>query len=203
MVPVPARLAVPDAAAVDALGLPRRARAGAVHHGAQREIPRLPLRHPVHRAVRAVRVAGGFDSSAVLSARLHVSRALYSLNPIVGVIDGFRWAIGGASEPLYCAGAGGVGGGDGVFPVAGRVVLPQDGTHLRGRDLKPPPGLPSPLPSPLPCRPFPGPRPCPPSSGSSRRSAHASTTASRAASSTRAASGRCTPISGADGAADA
>ncbi len=43
-------------------------------------------------------------SSAVLTERLHVSRMLYSLNPIVGVIDGFRWAIGGNSEPLYWPG---------------------------------------------------------------------------------------------------
>ena len=43
-------------------------------------------------------------SSAVLTERLHVSRALYSLNPIVGVIDGFRWAIAGNAEPLYWPG---------------------------------------------------------------------------------------------------
>lgn len=41
-------------------------------------------------------------SSAVLSEKLHIPRALYSLNPVVGVIDGFRWAVaGGAAEPLY------------------------------------------------------------------------------------------------------
>ena len=43
-------------------------------------------------------------SSAVLADRLHLSRALYSLNPIVGVIDGFRWAVAGRSEPLYWPG---------------------------------------------------------------------------------------------------
>ena len=43
-------------------------------------------------------------SSAVLADRLHLSRALYSLNPIVGVIDGFRWAIAGRAEPLYAPG---------------------------------------------------------------------------------------------------
>ncbi len=43
-------------------------------------------------------------SSAVLAERLHISRALYSINPIVGVIDGFRWAIGGETEPLYWPG---------------------------------------------------------------------------------------------------
>ena len=40
-------------------------------------------------------------SSAELTGKLHLARAVYSLNPIVGVIDGFRWAVGGATEPLY------------------------------------------------------------------------------------------------------
>ena len=43
-------------------------------------------------------------SSAVLTDKLHLPRAVYSLNPIVGVIDGFRWAIGGEAEPLYWPG---------------------------------------------------------------------------------------------------
>ncbi len=44
-------------------------------------------------------------SSAVLSQRLHIPRALYSLNPVVGVIDGFRWAVAGEqAEPLYWPG---------------------------------------------------------------------------------------------------
>ena len=43
-------------------------------------------------------------SSAVLTDKLGLPRAVYSLNPIVGVIDGFRWAIGGVSEPLYWPG---------------------------------------------------------------------------------------------------
>jgi lipopolysaccharide transport system permease protein len=43
-------------------------------------------------------------SSAVICDRTHISRALYSLNPIVGVIDGFRWAIAGPAEPLYVPG---------------------------------------------------------------------------------------------------
>lgn len=42
-----------------------------------------------------------FASSAELSSKLHISRALFSINPIVGVIDGFRWAIAGNAEPLY------------------------------------------------------------------------------------------------------
>ena len=44
----------------------------------------------------------GFRSAVVPTD--HGWRVLYSLNPIVGVIDGFRWAIGGNSEPLYWPG---------------------------------------------------------------------------------------------------
>ncbi len=31
-------------------------------------------------------------------------RLLYSLNPMVGVIDGFRWAISGGRAPVYVPG---------------------------------------------------------------------------------------------------
>lgn len=44
----------------------------------------------------------GFSSARVPVA--HGLRALYSINPIVGVIDGFRWAIAGGAEPLYWPG---------------------------------------------------------------------------------------------------
>ena len=43
-------------------------------------------------------------SSAVLCAKLHLPRTVYSLNPIVGVIDGFRWSIGQGAEGLYWPG---------------------------------------------------------------------------------------------------
>ena len=43
-------------------------------------------------------------SSEVLTGRLHLSRAVYSINPMVGVIDGFRWAVSGGAEPLYVPG---------------------------------------------------------------------------------------------------
>jgi lipopolysaccharide transport system permease protein len=42
----------------------------------------------------------GFSSS-VVSAEW---RLLYSLNPVVGVIDGFRWAVLGGQSPLYLPG---------------------------------------------------------------------------------------------------
>ncbi|HVU32359.1 MAG TPA: ABC transporter permease [Opitutaceae bacterium] len=40
----------------------------------------------------------GFQTSSVVPAKY---RLLYSINPIVGIIDGFRWCILGASQPLY------------------------------------------------------------------------------------------------------
>jgi lipopolysaccharide transport system permease protein len=40
-------------------------------------------------------------SSAVVPDRL---RLLYSLNPVVGVIDGFRWCLLGGASPLYLPG---------------------------------------------------------------------------------------------------
>jgi lipopolysaccharide transport system permease protein len=42
----------------------------------------------------------GFSSDLVP----HPWRLLYSVNPIVGVIDGFRWAILGNAAPLYAPG---------------------------------------------------------------------------------------------------
>ena len=39
----------------------------------------------------------GFSSSVVPANW----RLLYSLNPLVGVIDGFRWALFGSAYPLY------------------------------------------------------------------------------------------------------
>ncbi len=44
--------------------LPRQHRPGAVDHRAQRQIPRFPLCHPVHRAVRALRLAGRVQLAA-------------------------------------------------------------------------------------------------------------------------------------------
>jgi lipopolysaccharide transport system permease protein len=42
----------------------------------------------------------GFSTSVVPDRR----RLLYSLNPVVGVIDGFRWAILGGESTLYLPG---------------------------------------------------------------------------------------------------
>ena len=72
-----------------------------VHHRAECEVPRLPLYHSVHRAVRAVCVAGRLYSSTVVPEQW---RFWYSLNPVVGVIDGFRWCILGGKSLLYLPG---------------------------------------------------------------------------------------------------
>ncbi len=42
----------------------------------------------------------GFSSSIVPESW----RLVYSINPMVGVIDGFRWAILGGDTPLYWPG---------------------------------------------------------------------------------------------------
>ena len=49
----------------------------------------------------------GFSSSIIPEN----FRLLYSLNPMVGVIDGFRWAITGAQTTIYWPG----------FPAPGRA----------------------------------------------------------------------------------
>ena len=43
----------------------------------------------------------GFSSSAVSEMLSDRWRVLYSLNPMVGVIDGFRWALFGQRAALY------------------------------------------------------------------------------------------------------
>ncbi|HVU38136.1 MAG TPA: ABC transporter permease [Opitutales bacterium] len=43
----------------------------------------------------------GFSSSVISEKFSDSVRLLYSLNPMVGVIDGFRWAICGDSQPIY------------------------------------------------------------------------------------------------------
>lgn len=46
----------------------------------------------------------GFSSTAVREKLGDAGFLLYSLNPMVGVIDGFRWAILGESSPIYLPG---------------------------------------------------------------------------------------------------
>jgi lipopolysaccharide transport system permease protein len=55
----------------------------------------------------------GFSSALVREKFGDTGYLLYSLNPVVGVIDGFRWAILGGQTPLHLPG----------LAVSGAVVL--------------------------------------------------------------------------------
>jgi lipopolysaccharide transport system permease protein len=46
----------------------------------------------------------GFSSSIILNKLGETGYLLYSLNPMVGVINGFRWAILGTNSPIHPAG---------------------------------------------------------------------------------------------------
>jgi hypothetical protein len=54
----------------------------------------------VHSAVWSLRVPSRFSSAVVPEAW----RFWYSLNPVVGVIDGFRWCLLGGESQLYMPG---------------------------------------------------------------------------------------------------
>jgi lipopolysaccharide transport system permease protein len=93
---LPARLPV--------AGLPGGLRHWPDADGRERKIPRLPVCDALYHSVWRVCVAGGLqqhDSCKITSAS---ARLLYSLNPLVGVIDGFRWAIFGKDEILFVPG---------------------------------------------------------------------------------------------------
>ena len=55
--------------------------------------------HPLHRADRILHLAGGLQCSSIVPEKW---RLLYSLNPMVGVIDGFRWSILEEPPPCTC-----------------------------------------------------------------------------------------------------
>ena len=59
---------------------------------------------------------------------------LYALNPMAGVIEGFRWALLGEQRPAVIAGISVVVVVL-VLLVGGLLLLPAHGTHLRGRGL--------------------------------------------------------------------
>ena len=61
LVPISAGLADPGATCLRPVGIFCQRRSGPVDHGSQRQIPGFPLRHPLHRAVWAVRIAGRFQ----------------------------------------------------------------------------------------------------------------------------------------------
>ena len=63
-------------------------------------------------------------------------RLLYSLNPVVGVIDGFRWCLlGGESRSLSARLLAEPGRGRGLLPLARHRLFPPDRKDLRGHDL--------------------------------------------------------------------
>ena len=62
-------------------------------------------------------------------------RLLYSLNPMVGVIDGFRWCILRGQSELYLPGLLASVAVICVFPVVRSASVPKDGKKLCGPDL--------------------------------------------------------------------
>ena len=78
------------------------------------------IRHVIPFALQLwpVRLPVGFSSDSSRAWRL-----LYSLNPMVGVIDGFRWAISAATRPRS-TGLGGVGRVAVALLGGGLVVFP-------------------------------------------------------------------------------
>ena len=74
---------------------------GIIPDCSQRQISRFPLRYPVYRAIRTFHFAGRFQQRCYPE---QIGAWLYSLNPIVGVIDGFRWAICRGASPIYLPG---------------------------------------------------------------------------------------------------
>ena len=73
----------------------------------------------------------GFSSSVVPEQW----RWLYSLNPIVGVIDGFRWCILRRAKRAVPARSAGEFCRHCFLPVVGSASVPKDGKKLRGPDL--------------------------------------------------------------------
>ena len=71
-------------------------------------------------------------SSTVIRERFgNVVFALYSLNPMVAVIDGFRWSILRGEVAIYWPGFATIDGNDFLFPLAWHPLLPQDRKDVR------------------------------------------------------------------------
>ena len=83
------------AACVSAAGGGDGARRRAVDFGTERVVSRRGFDHSVHRAILDAGVAGGVSEFAGAGGW----RWLYGLNPMAGVIDGFRWALTGTGKP--------------------------------------------------------------------------------------------------------
>jgi lipopolysaccharide transport system permease protein len=76
----------------------------------------------------------GFSSSVVPEQW----RLVYSLNPMLGVIDGFRWCILGGQSELYRPGLVESVFGRQLFPVVWNPSLPEDGKEFCRPDLSAP-----------------------------------------------------------------
>jgi ABC-type polysaccharide/polyol phosphate transport system ATPase subunit len=98
----------------------------------ERAVPRLPLHRAVPRSRWDCWCRRSRSRRPICPERW---RAAYSLNPMVGIIDGFRWSIFGdrvAIDPASIA----ISAGRHRDAARRRdVVFPAHGTQLRGRDL--------------------------------------------------------------------
>ena len=65
-------------------------------------------------------------------------RLLYSLNPMVGVIDGFRWCLLGGESQLYLPGLAMSTAVTVFFLWLGIRTIQKNGKELCGSDLRPP-----------------------------------------------------------------
>ena len=74
--------------------------AGLWYRGFDGQISRFSVHRPVYRPVRTLQLLA-LAFTDVVPAQW---RLLYSLNPLVGVIDGFRWAILGGEHTIYLPG---------------------------------------------------------------------------------------------------
>ena len=79
----------------------------------------------------------GFSSSVVPEQW----RLLYSLNPMVGVIDGFRWCILGGQSPLYLPGLASEPCRHRLFSVVRHSPVQKNRKELRGPDLMSEPAI--------------------------------------------------------------
>lgn len=69
-------------------------------YGIWSKVSEFPVRHPIHGAIGPLCVPVGFSSNVIPEQW----RPVYSVNPLVDVIDGFRWSLLGGETQLYLPG---------------------------------------------------------------------------------------------------
>ena len=114
------------------LGLPRQHRPRPVDHRAQRQIPRFPLCHSVHRAVRALCLAGRVQLAA--SCRRSGGCSIRSTR-WSGSSTAFAGACSAGRASFTCR-ASRSAPRSRVFPVVRHPPVPQDRSKLCGPDLR-------------------------------------------------------------------